>query len=197
MSKVNSVLNTIGKIITYVLVLLLVFGIAGGVACFFMRSQGMTFYVEYDGKKYFANAESGNIELLNGTSSVFTVRSLLGENINYSVKITSNGANNFSFTTNGEIWYLWNDDETKDDYTRIFDVEKSADSFTLTLLDGFTVKQAIEEKYDADIVLKDENDLQTEVCYFVIVVTVDESVVRLPFSFFDFTVMLDPPQIVF
>lgn len=199
MRKYNGgdVLNVIGKIIIYILVVLLVLGIAGGVAYFFMRSQGMTFYVEYGGTKYLANGGSGSIELLSGTSPAFTVKSLTGEEVNYSVKITSNGANNFSFTTNGEIWYLWNDDEAKDDYTKVFDVEKSEDSFILTLSEGFTVKQAIEEKYGAEIVPKDESDIQVGVCYFVIVVMVGESTVKIPFSFSDLTVTLNPPQIIF
>ena len=197
MSKSNGALGAAGKVITYLLVVLLILGIAGGIAYFFMRSQGMTFYVEYGGTKYLANGESGSIKLLNGTSSAFTVKSLTGEEVNYSVKVMSNGANNFSFTVNGEIWYLWNDDETKDDYTDIFEVEKNADSFTLTLADGFTVKQAIEEKYGAEIV--PQTDIQFGLCYFIIVVTVDESTVSLWFTF-DVeveSIVLNPPSIVF
>ena len=128
MSKANGAMGAVGKVITYILVVLLILGIAGGITYFFMRSQGMNFYVEYGGTKYLANGESGSIKLLNGTSSAFTVKSLTGEEVNYSVRVMSNGANNFSFTANGEIWYLWNDDETKDDYTDIFEVEKNADS---------------------------------------------------------------------
>ena len=197
MSKSNGAVSLIGKIITYILVVLLVLGFAGGVAYFFMRGQGMTFYVGYGSSKYLANGESGSVELLNGTSPLFSVKSLMGENVNYSVKIISNGANNFAFTVGSEIWYLWNDNETKDDYTKIFDVKKNADGFTLTLPDGFTVKKAIEEKYGAEIILKDESGIQTGVCYFVIVVTLDDSTVRLPFSFSDLTLTLNPPQIVF
>ena len=186
MSKGNGALVAIGKVITYILVVLFVLGIAGGVVYFFMRNQGMTFYVEYSGTRYLANGESGSIGLVNGTFPTFIVKSLTGEEVNYSVKVTSNGANNFSFTTSGEQWYLWNDDEAKDDYTDVFEVEKGTDGFTLTLPDGFAVEQAIEQKYGADIVL--ERDLQGNLNYFIIVVTVDESVVRLPFRFFDFTI---------
>lgn len=199
MSKASRAGNAVGKIVTYILVVLLVFGVAGGVAYFFMRSQGMTFCVEYCGTKYLANGESGSIELLNGTSSVFTVKSLTGKEVNYSVKIMSNGANNFSFTAGSKICWLWNDDSVKDDYTDIFDIEQNADSFTLTLPNDFGVKQAIEEKYDAEIIPQNENDIREGVCYFVIVVTVEGYSVYLAFSF-DVKiagVTLNPSQIVF
>ena len=195
MSKAKGAGSAFGKVLTYILVVLLLLGIVGGVAYFFMRSQGMTFYVEYSGTRYLANGESGSIGLVNGTSPTFTVKSLTGEEVNYSVKVTSNGANNFSFTTNDEFWYLWNDDEAKDDYTDVFEVEKGTDGFTLTLPDGFTVEQAIEQKYDADIVL--EQELQVDLNYFIIVVTVEDNTVRIPFRFSDFTVTLDTTHIIF
>ena len=96
---------------------------------------------------------------------------------------------------NDEFWYLWNDDEAKDDYTDVFEVGKDTDGFTLTLPEGFTVEQAIEQKYGADIVL--DQELQADLNYFMIVVTVENSIVRIPFRFSDLTVTLDPPQIVF
>ena len=197
MSKANGALGAVGKVITYILVVLLVLGIAGMVTYFVLRSQGVTFYVEYNGERYIANGDGGSLALLNGETHTFSVKSLTDGEVNYSVKVTSNGANNFSFTTNGEIWYLWNDDETKDDYTDIFEVEKSADSFTLALSDGFTVKQALEEKYGSEIVPQNENNIQEGVNYFVVVVAVNESTVCLPFSFSDLTVTLIPPSIVF
>ena len=50
MSKANGTINAIGKIITYILVVLLVLGIAGGISYFVLRNQGITYYVEYDGE---------------------------------------------------------------------------------------------------------------------------------------------------
>ncbi len=197
MSKNDGILGAAGKVITYILVVLLVLGIAGMAAYFVLRSQGVTFYVVYDGERYLANGDGGSLELLNGETNTFSVKSLTGGEVNYSVKVTSNGANNFSFTTGGEIWYLWNDDETKDDYTDIFEVEKSADSFTITIPADFSVEKAVEEKFDGEVVLQDESDIQNDLCYFVLIVSVDESTVCLPFSFFDFTVTLNPPSIVF
>ena len=97
MSKVNGVVNTITKIITWVLVVLLMLGIIGGVAYFALRSQGVTFYVEYGGEKYFAAGEGGSIKLYNLVDNSFSVRSLKGEDVNYDVKVYANSANDFAF----------------------------------------------------------------------------------------------------
>ena len=93
MSKSNSggVLNSIGKVLTYIFVVLLVLGIAGMVAYFALRGQGVTYYVEYNGERYVANGDGGSLELLNGETHTFSVKSLTGGEVNYSVKVTSNG----------------------------------------------------------------------------------------------------------
>lgn len=195
MNKAGGVSNAIGKVITHILVVLFVLGIAGGVVYFALHSQGVTFYVEYSGERYFANSDGGSIKLTNSETHNFSVKPLTGGEVNYNVKIVSNGANNILFTTDGEIWYLWNDDTKKDDYSEVFGLQKQSDGFSLTIPDGFTVEKAIEIKYGADIELQDE--LKNDLCYFVITVSVEESTVKIPFNFFDLTITLNPPQIVF
>ena len=88
MGKSNGALGAIGKVITYILVVLLVLGIAGMVAYFALRAQGVTYYVEYNGERYIANGDGGSIALLNGKTYNFAVKSLTGEEVNYSVKVT-------------------------------------------------------------------------------------------------------------
>ena len=195
MNKAGGVSNAIGKVITHILVVLFVLGIAGGVVYFALHSQGVTFYVEYSGERYFANSDGGSIKLTNSETHNFSVKPLTGGEVNYNVKIVSNGANNILFTTDGEIWYLWNDDTKKDDYSEVFGLQRQSDGFSLTIPDGFTVEKAIEIKYGADIELQDE--LKNDLCYFVITVSVEESTVKIPFNFFDLTITLNPPQIVF
>ena len=197
MSKAKGAGSAFGKVLTYILVVLLLLGIVGGVAYFFMRNQGMTFYVEYDGNRYLANGESKSVELSNDSSPFFTVKSFTGEEVNYSVKVTSNGANNFSFTVGDELWYLWNDDDARDDYTEVFGLEKNTDGFSLSLPDGFTLEQAIEAKYGAEIVLQEGSDIQEDLNYFLIVVTVDDGIVRIPFRFSNLTLTLDTTHIIF
>ena len=195
MSKANGALGAVGKVITYILVVLLVLGIAGMVAYFVLRSQGVTYYVEYNGERYIANGDGGSLELLNGETHTFAVKSLTGGEVNYDVTVQSNSANNFSFVCDGKPQSFCGTDEELNDYSEIFGLEKAADGFSLTLPDGFTVEQAIEEKFGGTIEFSSE--LESDKAYFVIIVTADESAVSLWFTFSDLTVTLNPPQIVF
>lgn len=195
MSKSNGAFGAIGKVITYILVVLLVVGIAGMVAYFSFRSQGMTYYVEYGDEKYVANGDGGSLGLISGTTYDFFVKSLTGGEVNYDVTVVANSANNFAFTIDGEYRQFCSATVENNDYTEVFGLEKKADGFSLMFPDHFTVEQAVEAKHGGDIELQSE--LRDDLCYFVITVTSDESMVRLWFMFSDFTVTLDTPQIVF
>jgi hypothetical protein len=195
MSKSNGALGAVGKVVTYILVVLLVLGIAGMVAYFALRSQGVTYYVEYGGERYFANGDGGSIELLNGKAYEFTVNSLTGGEVNYDVKVVSNSSNNFSFTCNGKIYQFVSTEEANNDYSEVFGLEKGADGFSLSFPDGFTVEQAVEEKFGGEVLFDEE--LQSDKSYFVISVTSEDSAVNLWFTFSGLTVMLNPPQIIF
>ena len=195
MSKSNGALGAVGKVVTYILVVLLVLGIAGMVAYFALRSQGVTYYVEYGGERYVANGGGGSIELLNGKAYEFTVNSLTGGEVNYDVKVVSNSSNNFSFTCNGKIYQFVSTEEANNDYSEVFGLEKGADGFSLSFPDGFTVEQAVEEKFGGEVLFDEE--LQSDKSYFVISVTSEDSAVNLWFTFSGLTVMLNPPQIIF
>lgn len=199
MSKSNGggALNAIGKVITYILVVLLVLGFAGMVAYFVLRGQGVTYYVEYNGERYVANGDGGSLGLVNGETHNFAVKSLTGGEVNYDVTVQSNSANNFDFVLNGENYQFFGKNDENNDYSAVFGLQKKADGFSLTLPDHFTVEQAVETQYGGDIELQDGYEISDDLCYFVITVTSDESTVSLWFTFSDFTVTLDPPQIVF
>lgn len=197
MSKSNGALGAIGKVITYILVVLLVLGIAGMVAYFALRAQGVTYYVEYNGERYVANGDGGSIELLNGATSNFAVKSLTGGEVNYDVTVQSNYSNNFDFVIDGEYKQFYSTTDENNDYAAVFGLQKKADGFSLTLPDHFTVEQAVETQYGGDIELQNGYEISDDLCYFVITVTSDESTVSLWFTFSGFTVTLDPPQIVF
>ena len=155
----------------------------------------MTYYVEYGGERYFANGDGGSIELLNGKAYEFTVNSLTGGEVNYDVKVVSNSSNNFSFTCNGKIYQFVSTEEANNDYSEVFGLEKGADGFSLSFPDGFTVEQAVEEKFGGEVLFDEE--LQSDKSYFVISVTSEDSAVNLWFTFSGLTVMLNPPQIIF
>lgn len=100
------------------------------------------------------------------------------------------------FTIGDEFWYLWNDDEERDDYSEVFGLKKQADSFSLTIPEDFTVEKAIETKYGGNIELKDE--LQNDLCYFVITVTAETSSVNLNYLLYSSVtdIEIKPPQII-
>ena len=193
MSKAGSI---IGKVVIFILVVLFILGITAVALFFVMREKGVTYYVEYNGERYFAGSDGGSLWLPPSDNPYrLSVKSLTGGEVNYTVKITSNKANNLMFTVGDELWYLWNDNAEKDDYTEVFGLQKQTDGFSLTIPEDFTVEKAIETKYNADIELKDE--IQDNLCYFVITVSVDKTAVNLWFSFNELTVTLNPPQIIF
>lgn len=197
MSKTTKSGNAVTRILTYILVVLLVLGVAGMIAYFALRSQGVTYYVEYNGERYFANGDGGSLFLRSGEPHEFFVKSLTGGEVNYGVKVVSNSSNNFTFVCDGKPQSFCGTDEKLNDYSEIFGLQKSADGFSLSFPDGFTVEQAIEEKFGGTIEFNSE--LENDKAYFVISVIADESAVNLWFVFgAEVTgVTLDPPQIVF
>ena len=66
MSKTTKSGNVVTRILTYLLVVLLVLGVAGMIAYFALRSQGVTYYVEYNGERYFANGDGGSLFFASG-----------------------------------------------------------------------------------------------------------------------------------
>lgn len=49
-------LNTAGKIVAWVLAILLLAGVAGVIVYFVAKEEGADYYVEYNGEKYLGNA---------------------------------------------------------------------------------------------------------------------------------------------
>lgn len=196
MSKANGTINAIGKIITYILVVLLVLGIAGGIFYFVLRNQGITYYVEYDGEKYLADSDGGSLYLPpSDKPHSFSVKSLTGGEVNFDVKITSNSANNFTFVYGGQPQKFYGTNEEQNDYSEVFGLEKSADGFTLSISENFTVEEAVKMKYGGDIEIQE--DLNYKLCYFVITVSVDKTAVNLWFNFTELKITLNPSQIIF
>lgn len=197
MSKANGAMSAVGKVITYILVVLLILGIAGMVAYFALRAQGVTYYVEYNGERYVANGDGGSLSFVTGETYEFSVKSLTGGEVNYDVTVQSNSANNFDFVLNGENYQFFGKNDENNDYSEVFGLQKSADGFSLSFSDGFTVEQAIEEKYGGTIEFNSE--LEEDKAYFVISVVADESSVTLWFVFGVKVagITLNPPQIIF
>lgn len=197
MSKVNFS-STVEKAITYILVVLLVLGVAGVIVYLLVKNEGVTFSVEYGSERYFSGVTEADLTLYTGETHEFSVKSLTGGNVNFSVSISSNGENNFAFVYDGEFEDFYVKDDTENnDYSAAFGLQKSESGFSLTLPKGLTVEQVIETKYGGDIQLQES--LQSGIPYFVITVSDGENSLNMYFSFGAEVegITLTPPQIVF
>ena len=197
MKKTNGALDTAGKVVTYILVVLLILGIAWLAAWFALRSQGVTYFVEFGEQRYLANGDGGRLALMSGETHAFSVKTLTGGEANFEVKITSNPANNFTFSHDGEVYQFVSGEAGDNDYSQVFGLEKETDGFTLTLPEGFTVQRAVEEKFGGAVELGTE--LQDDKAYFLITVTAGESQVQLWFLFGAKVsgVTVDPSSLIF
>ena len=198
MSKTTKSGNAVTRIVTYILVVLLVLGVAGVIVYLLAKDEGVTFSVEYGGERYFSGVTEANLTLYTGETHDFSVESLTGGNIDFSVSVSSNGENNFAFVYDGEFEDFYVKDDTENnDYSAAFGLQKSESGFLLTLPKGLTVEKVIETKYGGDIQLQES--LQSGVPYFVITVSDGENSLNMYFSFGAEVegITLNPPQIVF
>lgn len=187
--------NGLTKFLTYVLALLLVLGAAGVIVYFVLQESGITFSVEYNDEKYYSDTEDSCLFLTSGESHTFYVRSLTGESVDYSVKIISNKDQSFDFTMGGSLYQFYSAEASLNDYTEIFDVQVNGDTFFITLPQNLTVQAAVEQRFGNEIVI--EGELQNDICYFILTVSVGSSCVQLPFYSDAFRFKFDTPSIVF
>ncbi len=198
MSKTTKSGNAVTRIVTYILVVLLVLGVAGVIVYLLAKDEGVTFSVEYGGERYFSGVTEANLTLYTGETHEFSVKSLTGDSVDFSVSVSSNGENNFAFVYDGEFEDFYVKDDTENnDYSAAFGLQKSESGFLLTLPKGLTVEKVIETKYGGDIQLQES--LQSGVPYFVITVSDGENSLNMYFSFGAEVegITLNPPQIVF
>lgn len=191
----DRVIEFLGKFILWLLVILFLIGSSFLVVYFVMRSQGMTYYVEFKGERYYANSDGGNITLIEGELSEFSVKSLTDEDINYSVCVTSNYANNFRFSVRDELYKFYGDDEELNDYSEIFDLQRTDSGFTVCVPRNTTLTSVIEQKFNGSITVFDE--INEDLSYFVITVSSGASSVSLLFDFEPIQVGVDPPKVTF
>lgn len=189
----DKVSSTLSKIITYILVVLLLLGFAGVIVYFVAKNGGVSFYVEYNGDTYYSNSENQSIYLDTGTHD-FTVKSLSDEQADYTVKVVAVADSNFVFTIDELIYQFYGTDEANNDYSEVFGLQLIENGFTLSVPENFSVKQAVEEKYDGAVEL--EQPLQNDLCYFAISVVSGDNIVYLPFTF-GLIITVDPPSIIF
>lgn len=189
--------GSLGKVVAGLFAFVLIVAVVGVALYFGLHEQGLTYYVEYGGERYYANSDSGGLLLYMEKTHDFSVKSLTGGEVDFDVKITSSAENNFSFKVGEERWRFYDNDPELNDYTGIFGVDVSGNTFSVTVPNGFSVEQAVREQFGDNVQF--ETDLQESLAYFVITVTVDASSIHLPFMFGAKAsgVTLDPPSIIF
>lgn len=168
------------KAISWLLIVLLVLGFAGGAAYLAMRSRGATFYVEAEGEKVFGGTEA-ELSFPSGHTYAFSVRAPGGGKVNYTVSLSSNPANNFEFALDGKIFRFSGADAEGNDYAQVFSLEKRADGFSLTIPEGFTAEKAVRAKFGEGISLNGK--LSGNLAYFVLTVRAGESSAEIYFRF--------------
>ena len=193
--KASGTVDAIGKIVTWIIVVLLVLGLAGGAAYLAMKESGVSFYAETGGERIFGGTER-ELTFSTGQTYDFSVRALEGGKVNYSVKVTANPENNFDFVLDGKTYRFSGEDEERNDYSEVFALTRRADGFSLTIPEG-SAEKAVKAKFGEGVQIGKE--LSAELAYFSVTIEAGESRVQIFFRFAPelLAVELDCESIVF
>lgn len=191
MSRHSDNRNPVLRVTICIIFVLIIAGLIGGLLYRAIGSRSTADYINYNDIDYSAAAES-NITL-QAQNNIFSVKSATGGYVDYSVKIVANPENNFEFVMNGQTYNFISADENNNDYTSVSGVLKYSDYFVVNVPDDFTIEGAIKSIYGKDVEILDE--LNSSYCYFTVVITLGESLVKLNFNFAE-QMSLDPPYIV-
>ena len=194
--KASGTVDAIGKIVTWIIVVLLVLGLAGGAAYLAMKKSGVSFYAETGGERIFGGTER---ELTFSTVQTydFSVRALERGKVNYSVKVMANPENNFDFVLDGKTYRFSGEDEERNDYSEVFALTRRTDGFSLTIPEGFSAEKAVKAKFGEGVQIGTE--LSAELACFSVTIGAGESRVQIFFRFSPelLAVELDCESIVF
>ena len=174
--------NAIVKFITYLLAVLLVLGAVGALAVFVVRQEGVTFYAEHDGQRYYSGINTDSARLYAGDENAFSVSAILEaeEPFAYTVTVTANPEYNFDYSLDGAIYSFHGNDEARNDYSELFPVTKTDTGFSLALPENVSVLSIVGEKCGGNI----DAAVQIEdVPYFLLTVTSGESFLVIPLRF--------------
>lgn len=174
MSK--SRISNFANIIVTVIVLLLLLGITGGLIAWLAREDGLTVYVDYGEKRYTVNTVNASLETLDASKHEFTVGSLTGEAVDYTVEITVNKKAAFEFISN-EKKYKW----ATVDCSKYFKIDKTDTGFTLSISADTNVTNCLRSVYDEIqyIQLMPESGE-----YFVMTVKTSYGSIAMPFGLY-------------
>lgn len=193
--------NTFGKVMIWLLAIIIVIAIVGAVLYFTLRGEGATYFVQYGNETYYVNSANAGLSLQTDMPREFAVKSLTGGDVAYTVKVVANEANNFRFSFGDELHSLYSGNDGLDDYSDLFALQKNGNGFCVSVPSRTSVEDLIEAKYGGDVVIIDE--LSENTSYFSIIVTFENGSINIPFAFigqviiFVEGVTVNPPSIVF
>lgn len=162
MNAKRNMASTVGKVITYILLILAVAGIVGFFAFFTngFTEEFKSFYIEQDGKPVLNTNTSTNMDF--GKTYSFNVKYVFddltdSENKGYFVKIVpnTNTDTDFLFTADGdEIAF-----SSIKELTSAFTMNRQTDSFTVTIPEKFSMADVLGKIYkDCEIILPEDFD---------------------------------------
>ena len=157
------------KIISIILIVILIVGLVVGLV-FFINNGQNNFYIEYGGQQ--VTYELSNVDLEEGSYSVFYVKNVFGDVINgvmpdkYEVTVSLNTKNlkNVEYTVGNDLHHL----HDLKDVSAPFVITKSQGYFTLYVPEELTLRSMLEKIYPSgNIILSEDLDL-TAVDSFVL-----------------------------
>lgn len=151
--------NSVVKVITYILVILVFVGAVGAIFKFTngFNEDFKTFYLEYQGESILTSNKQlvldRDVEHKFGVKYTFDTNT--GEAQGYSVKIVPNAdsSNSFDFTIDGETYAYYGEK----DLTDAFDLVMHDTYFTLTFPKDMTIQTVLQNLYpDSEITVSEE-----------------------------------------
>lgn len=168
MNAKRNMASTVGKVITYILLILAVAGIVGFFAFFTngFTEEFKSFYIEQDGKPVLNTNTSTNMDF--GKTYSFNVKYVFddltdSENKGYFVKIVpnTNTDTDFLFTADGdEIAFSW-----IKELTSAFTINRQTDSFTVTIPEKFSMADVLGKIYKGSEIILPEDFDESEYWY--------------------------------
>lgn len=207
-TKKTDGVTAFSKVLSYILIVLLVAAVAAGAVALFANG-GSPFYVEYDGKRYGTSEEK--VSLPQQSEYVFTVGSMWGDSLGYSINVRANSESTLAFSVNGSPYKFYTGIDEYDDYTGYYAITAEDGKVTFSVPSETDMLQVLQYQYDTEDISITQTDETDE---FEIVFSSEKGQVVFTFGLYaemsdipeepdnppddsDIEITLDPPSIVF
>ena len=208
-TKKTDGITAFSKVLSYVLIVLLVAAVAAGAVALFANG-GAAFYVEYDGKRYGVSKEKTSLP--QQSEYVFTVGSMFGDSLDYSINVRANSESTLAFTADGTPYKFYTGTEEYDDYTGYFAITAEEGKVVFSVPAETDMVKVLQYQYDTEDIAITQTDETDE---FEIVFSSEKGQVVFTFGLYaevsdlppeepdnplddsDIKITLNPPSVVF